>query len=202
MYDQTYQYQVSGTVTEPGCGTSRFTAKSCSLSCPEAPKPVGCDTYRINFSIGSWGLGFLAGESPQCLKDAWYSFVSPQDEKIDLNKLNSLMGDEGGVNGSDDMFLRAFARPLGIAIESTEDLIQEAGSRRTFFIDNLCAFRNSGGKICEGTMLVMLSPISLIWDEGFNIDDSFTLSTFPLNPDVAAGQTYEWRASSKAPLLV
>ncbi|MCE2965643.1 MAG: hypothetical protein LW855_07610 [Alphaproteobacteria bacterium] len=66
-----------------------------------------------------------------------------------------------------------------------------------------CIGASPWGKVCQLNVAVYYaSPISLLWDKLIRIEDSFTLSTFPLNPDAAAGQTYEWRASGKAPLLV
>lgn len=47
----------------------------------------------------------------------------------------------------------------------------------------------------------IVSPISLLWDDSIDVDDSFTVSEFPLRP----GRTktyYTWKASSRAPLLV
>ncbi|MCE2965029.1 MAG: pilus assembly protein TadG-related protein, partial [Alphaproteobacteria bacterium] len=163
MYDQTYQYQVSGTVTEPSCGSSRFTTKSCSLSCPEAPKPVGCGAWRM-------ALTYVGGKS--------------------IAKSHNLP-----LCGAEELPFHNGLRPL----------FQPGMTTR--YIDSRCRILTeadalSRGRICEGSMVIARSPISLIWDEGFNIDDSFTLSTFPLDPFAPAGLTYEWRASSKAPLLV
>ncbi|MCE2965438.1 MAG: pilus assembly protein TadG-related protein, partial [Alphaproteobacteria bacterium] len=76
MYDQTYTYGVSGTVTESSCNTSTFKTKTCSLSCPPAPKPVGCDVYKIEFRHSYPGMGNISGDAPACLRNTWNSYTN------------------------------------------------------------------------------------------------------------------------------
>lgn len=52
-----------------------------------------------------------------------------------------------------------------------------------------------------GTLRWKSSPISLVWEEGLNIEAETTLASFPLEPG-KHGWFYEWKASDKAPLLV
>lgn len=60
----------------------------------------------------------------------------------------------------------------------------------------------SGKDVCEGMLEVrwVLSPISLIWDEEYNIND-LAFVNFQLVPG-EIGWWYTWKASSKTPLLV
>ena len=46
------------------------------------------------------------------------------------------------------------------------------------------------------------SPISFIWVQNHNVETSYTLTRFAINPKSPQGQQYEWRGSAEAPLLV
>ena len=57
--------------------------------------------------------------------------------------------------------------------------------------------------LCDSAHLdIKGSPISLIWENGFNVENAYTLTRFPMDTQRPQGQQYEWRASAKAPLLV
>ena len=59
------------------------------------------------------------------------------------------------------------------------------------------------GMLCQqGQLKYRSSPISLIWENGFNVENAYTLTRFPMDTQRPKGQQYEWRASDKAPLLV
>jgi hypothetical protein len=60
----------------------------------------------------------------------------------------------------------------------------------------------SSASVCDaGSMYVLNSPLSLIWDEKWNLDDDVRTVSFPLNPS-QPGRYFFWKASAKAPLVV
>ncbi|MFN8692828.1 MAG: hypothetical protein ACK5XX_00265, partial [Holosporales bacterium] len=269
MYDQTYTYGVSGTVTESSCNTSTFKTKTCSLSCPPAPKPVGCDVYKIEFRHSYPGMGNISGDAPACLRNTWNSYTNfgtghpfsddyfftyyYQDmDPIQNSDVRNCVGTirskiktytwidnnckviassvsnldtelpnyrphdylwQLSAYGNYDKIAEASVYPCTSSINrqrvgwNPTQRELRALAERMALADNtaareVAAMLKTRGRVCEGTLLILFSPISLIWDESLKIEDTFTLSTFPLNPDAPAGQTYEWRGSAKAPLLV
>ncbi|MFN8391254.1 MAG: hypothetical protein U0136_13260 [Bdellovibrionota bacterium] len=55
---------------------------------------------------------------------------------------------------------------------------------------------------CEaGFLTVLASPISLIWETGYNLENDVRVTNFPLSPD-STDRFFEWKASERAPLLV
>ena len=78
----------------------------------------------------------------------------------------------------------------------------------TFYFDDNCDFdqvRSSRGLdySCGSAANISYyySPISLIWEDGLDIEETVSFTSFPLNPK-KSGKWYEWKASEKAPLLV
>ena len=78
-------------------------------------------------------------------------------------------------------------------------------SGQNFVMDKSCNrvdFPVRQDEICGDVFLQEVeSPISLIWDEGYNVEDDVRVVTFPLNPHHPES-TYTWKASASAPLLV
>ena len=72
------------------------------------------------------------------------------------------------------------------------------------FIDDQCQIvpNYDTDRICgEAKVGYYQSPISLIWEEGTNINEKLSFVEFALNPN-ESGLWYTWKASSKTPLLV
>lgn len=57
------------------------------------------------------------------------------------------------------------------------------------------------GTVCDGMVMYHISPISLLWEDGVDIEAETTFSNFPLDP-THPGKSYVWKASAQAPLLV
>ena len=92
-----------------------------------------------------------------------------------------------------------------------------AGSRRyhprwqTFYFDEQCEIilnptaaqqKNACDAALVETRFTGNSPISLVWEAGFSVEENPVEVSFPLELDAAADARYEWKASAKAPLLV
>ena len=59
-----------------------------------------------------------------------------------------------------------------------------------------------GTNLCGGILFTgQSSPISLVFDESYDVDKDVAITTFPLELN-AKGTAYLWKASAKAPLLV
>ena len=74
-----------------------------------------------------------------------------------------------------------------------------------FWLDNSCNLvlsRPAGADdSCRVVFHLFHSPISLIWEEGYDLEQDVRLTTFQLNPG-SIGRTYLWKASRQAPLVV
>lgn len=73
------------------------------------------------------------------------------------------------------------------------------------YLDENCAslaVKPPDSEVCNNTTIQWLtSPISLIWEEGYDIESSATVTRFPLAPGLLR-QAHLWKASRQAPLLV
>lgn len=56
-------------------------------------------------------------------------------------------------------------------------------------------------QICDAELHTRISPVSLIWDKGSDLNDEVSVVNFILNP-YAENKWYAWKASKNAPLLV
>lgn len=77
---------------------------------------------------------------------------------------------------------------------------------KAHYMDNNCKliknFDPNKYRVCSNlTIDFILSPISLVWDPQFSIEDALTFTTFALGPQ-HGGKWYSWHAGPKTPLLV
>jgi len=103
--------------------------------------------------------------------------------------------------------------PRGGAVEGPfkdESLAKQLGAEReggNFWVTlddscNIIARDELRSGCLAGEFRWEFSPVSLLWENGHDLESSFTVSEFPLHLKGVKGQSYQWRASSEAPLLV
>jgi hypothetical protein len=87
------------------------------------------------------------------------------------------------------------------------DLCGKIYGQATVFLDDQCKSITDPAqadftKACDvGTYQWLYSPISLLWDNGADIEQNVTVTTFPLEPGKGS-RWYLWKASAQTPLLV
>jgi hypothetical protein len=72
------------------------------------------------------------------------------------------------------------------------------------YLDNSCnplTEAPDGEAECSIDMEYLSSPISLIWESGYDAESELSFTEFPLEPG-KPNRTYVWKASENAPLLV
>ena len=112
--------------------------------------------------------------------------------------------DKVGGNG----YCTSAKKSLAAGVGSGKDTYLVACKEGYFYMDQECGSVDyqqvEEENVCGKTMLSYLltgSPISLIWEPGYNINTDISFANFRLNPaDNNAWTT--WKASEKAPLLV
>ena len=155
-----------------GCGSSWNATETCRVSCPYVVREKKC------------ALKF----------EAWY------------NK------GQWGV-GEDNVYLYYGANwNVYSRCSSLRQVFAKKLPYESFFADENCNiisnYSSEQYKICvqySGSSYqfeVNGSPVSLVWNAAHSVESAYTLTNFPINPKLPAGQKYEWRASAEAPLLV
>ena len=77
----------------------------------------------------------------------------------------------------------------------------------TFYLDENCKSVKTPSPqqvatACNaGLLSAFITPISLVWEKGHDLEKDLKVASFPLDPQQPGG-FYTWKASSKAPLLV
>ena len=97
---------------------------------------------------------------------------------------------------------------LVTGVYSTASPRYEGSAAQTLYFDGSCnrvATPAAGSPTCNaGHYHFGASPIALLWEPSFRVEDlakNVALVSFPINPN-EANKLVEWKASSKAPLLV
>ena len=196
----------------PGqCGCSTEIDRGCGCGKP-APNECGC-TGQVNELCG-------CGKGTSCLSSCPYNIVSVYRKRGDGNKEVNYAYDRnnrpahihpcvdknlrqwdaecaGDRNGSKDCLAKKILGPYfkggsGIQYVTFDAACNRNLSNEAFFVAN---------KQCLAMWTITASPISLIIGPGDENDGRVIFTQFPLNPS-KPGAWYQWRASSRAPLVV
>ncbi len=211
----------NGTAKDRGCGCGKPAPGQCGCSsqvdlgcgCGKvAPNECGC-TGQVNELCG-------CGKGTSCLSTCPYNIVPVYRKRGDGNKEVNYAYDRnnrpahihqcvdqnlrqwdaecaGDRNGSKDCLAKKILGPYfnggsGIQYVTFDAACNRNLSNEAFFVAN---------RQCLAMWTITASPISLIIGPGDENDGRVIFTQFPLNPS-RQGAWYQWRASSRAPLVV
>ena len=212
---------INGTARDLGCGCGKPAPGQCGCS-QEIDRGCGCGKSAPN-SCGCTGAidqGCGCGQGTSCLSTCPYNIVSVYRKRGDGRKEVNYAYDRnnrpanihpcvhqkltqwdaecaGDTKGSKDCLAKKILGPYfnggsGIQYVTFDAACNLRVSNEKYFVEN---------KQCLAMWTQTASPISLIFGVGDEVDGRVFLTQFPLNPG-KSGMWYQWRASSRTPLLV
>ena len=211
----------NGTAQDLGCGCGKPAPGQCGCS-QDIDRGCGCGKPAANpcGCSGDVDQGCGCGQGTSCLSKCQYNIVSVYRKRGDGNKEVNYAYDRtnrpatihpcvhqklkqwdaeciGDTNGSRDCLAKKILGPhfkggSGIQYVTFDAACNLTASNEEYFKAN---------KQCLAMWTITASPISLIIGPGDEVDGRVFLTQFPLNPG-KTGMWYQWRASTRAPLLV